>query len=123
MLYSFVYLWFSAQQPVSDSGGHLDGAGRRLLTQPPIPDAQRPYPEGTAAGQTLVVGGTVNPADTHSISGEALISYLTGTYFKYWWPMPLFLFLLTSQIGTVPVLRRVHFIYSIFLGGCMVVWT
>ncbi len=66
-----MYLWFSAQQPVSDSGGHLDGAGRRLLMLPPIPDAQRPYPEGLAAGQPLVVGGTVNPADTHSISGEA----------------------------------------------------
>jgi hypothetical protein len=75
-LYSFVYLWFSAQQPVSDSGGHLDSAGRRLLTLPPIPDAQRPYPDGTAAGQPLVVGGTVNPADTHNISGEAFIFFL-----------------------------------------------
>jgi hypothetical protein len=71
-------LWFSAQQPVPDPGGHLDGAGRRLLTLPPIPDAQRPYPDGTAAGQPLVVGGTVNPADTHSISGEASIFLRKG---------------------------------------------
>jgi hypothetical protein len=73
-----MYSWFSAQQPVSDSSGHLDGAGRRLLTLPPIPDAQRPYPDGTAAGQPLVVGGTVNPADTHNISGEASIFLRKG---------------------------------------------
>ncbi len=109
----------SAQQPVSDSGGHLDGAGRRLLTLPPIPDAQRPYPEGTAAGQPLVVGGTVNPADTHSISGEAIICYLT--FFDIGCQCHSFYLFLFHKL----VLRRVpvHFIYSILLCGRMVVCT
>jgi hypothetical protein len=108
-----VYLWFSAQQPVSDSGGHLDGAGRRLLTLPPIPDAQRPYPEGTAAGQPpLVVGGTVNPADTHSISGETLIFYLT--FLKTLVANATFFFFCFHRL----VLRRVNFIlYIVFCLG------
>ncbi len=34
-----------------------------------------------------------------------------NTFFKYWWPMPLFLFIFRL------VLRRVHFTYSILLRG------